>query len=77
MSKKPDTTVDLAKKFIKQQEKEFDKALKDPSTTDLLLNSPETAALFNVSAMLKGVLLVQANIADRLLEIEKILMKEV
>lgn len=76
MNKKPDTMVDFAEKFIEQQDKDFDKALNDPSVAELLLNSPETTALFNVSAVLKGILLVQASIADRLLDIEKLLTKE-
>lgn len=76
MNKKPDTMVDFAEKFVEHQEKEFAKALIDPSVADVLLKSPETAPLSKISAMLEGVLFVQANIADRLFEIEKLLAKE-
>lgn len=77
MNKKSGIMVDFAKEFIEQQEKALTKAFKDPSMAELLAKSPETAELCVVSAMLKGLLLVQANIADRLFDIEKLLMKEV
>ncbi len=77
MGKKPNTTVNFVEEFVKQQGEAFSKAIIDPSVNEVLLKSPETAPLYQISTMLEGIMLVQASIADRLLDIEKLLMKEV